>query len=83
MIPPKGEKRHHPKTSFFSFFGNLPPNTSRDLTKKGNLNQNTDGIKNTLEVVSLFTLVKNLFRTAPDYVALILWVYYFKYLTDQ
>ncbi len=62
MIPPKGEKRHHPKTSFFSFFGNLPPNNSGELTKKGNLIQNTDGIKNTLEVVSLFTLVKRFLR---------------------
>ena len=58
MIPPKGEKRHHLRTSFFSFFGNLPPNNSGELTKKGNLNQNTCDIKNTLEVVSLFTLVK-------------------------
>jgi hypothetical protein len=58
MIPPKGEKRHRLKTSFLSFFGNLPPNNSGELTKKGNLIQNTGGIKNTLEVVSLLTLVK-------------------------
>ena len=58
MIPPIGEKRYHPKSSFFSFFGNLPPNNSGELTKKGNLIQNTDGIKNTLEVVSLYSLVK-------------------------
>ena len=53
MIPPKEEKRYHPKSSFFSFFGNLPPNNSGELTKKGNLIQNKCGIKNTLEVVSL------------------------------
>jgi len=59
MIPPKGEKRHHhPNTSFFSFFGNLPPNNSGELTKKGNQIQNTGGSKNTLEGVSLLTLVK-------------------------
>ena len=45
MILPKGEKRHHPKTSFFSFFGNLPPNNRGELTKKGNLIQNTGGIE--------------------------------------
>jgi len=59
MIPPEGEKWYRPKSSFFSFFGNLTPNDSGELTKKGNLIQNTCGIKNTLEVVSLFTLVKN------------------------
>ena len=58
MIPPNGEKRYHPKSSFFSFFDNLPPNNSGELTKKGNLIQNTSGIKNTLEVVSLYSLVK-------------------------
>ena len=58
MIPPKEEKRYHPKSSFFSFFGNLPPNNSGELTKKGNLIQNKCGIKNTLEVVSLYSLVK-------------------------
>ena len=60
MIPPKEEKRYHPKTSFFSFFGNLPPNNSGELTKKGNPIQNTGGIKNTLEVTSLYSLVKKL-----------------------
>ena len=58
MIPPKEEKRYHPKSSFFSFCGNLPPNNSGELTKKGNLIQNKCGIKNTLEVVSLYSLVK-------------------------
>ncbi len=33
-IPLNGEKRYHPKSSFFSFFGNLPPNNSGELTKK-------------------------------------------------
>ncbi len=60
MIPPNGEKRYHPKSSLFSFFGNLSPNNSGELTKKGNLVQNTCGIKNTLEVVSLYSLVKTL-----------------------
>ncbi len=58
MIPPNGEKRYHTKSSFFSFFGNLSPNNSGELTKKENLIQNTCGIKNTLEVVSLYSLVK-------------------------
>ena len=60
MIPPKGKKRYHSKPSFFSFFGNLPPNNSGELTKKENLYNFIGGIKNTLEVVSLFTLVKRL-----------------------
>jgi hypothetical protein len=54
MIPPKEEKRYHPKSSFFSFFGNLPPNNSGELTKKGNLIQKIHGIKNTLEVVAVY-----------------------------
>ena len=58
MIPPKEEKRYHPESSFFSFFGNLHPNNSRELTKKGNLNQMIRGIKNTLEVVAVYFLVK-------------------------
>ncbi len=59
MIPPKEEKRHHPKSSFFSFFGNLPPSNSGELIKKGNLNQKIRGIKNTLEVVAVYFLVKS------------------------
>ena len=47
-----------PKSSFFSFFGNLPPNNSGELTKKGNLIQKIHGIKNTLEVVAVYFLVK-------------------------
>ena len=58
MIPPNGKKRYHHESSFFSFFGSLPPNNNGELTKKGNLTQNKCGIKNTLEVVSLYTLVK-------------------------
>jgi len=49
------------KLHFFLFFGNFPPNDSRELPKKGNIIPNIDGIKNTLEVVSLLTLVKTLF----------------------
>ncbi len=58
MIPPNGEKRYHLKPSFFSFLGNLYPNKSGELTKKGNSIQNTCGIKNSPEVVSVYSLVK-------------------------
>jgi len=59
MIPPTGKKRYHIKPSFFSFFGDLPSNNRGELTKNENLHQITSGIKITLEVVSLYSVVKN------------------------
>lgn len=60
MLPPSGEKRYHYKPSFFLFLAISLPMNSGELTKKGNLTQITGGIKNTLEVVSLYSLVKTL-----------------------
>ncbi len=59
MIPPTGKKRYHINPSFFSFFGNLPPNNNGELTKNVNQHHFTSGIKITLGVVSLYSLVKN------------------------
>ncbi len=63
MLPPNREKCYHHKTSFFSFFGNLSPNNSGELTKKGNLLQISYGIKNAVEVVSLYSVVKKLYHS--------------------
>ena len=58
MIPPTGKKRYHMNPLFFSFFGNLPPNNNGELTKNVNQHHFTSGIKITLGVVSLYSLVK-------------------------
>ncbi len=58
MIPLTDKKRYHINPSFFIFFGNLPPNINGELTKNVNQHDFTSGIKITLGVVSLYSLIK-------------------------